>query len=221
MSVKDDFSSYMTMGGYLCPNQVPPCTVRGCDNQPLFTSEYYIILQRNSQLIDSDIVKYKTLIESCVNSDGYLTRAPGDDSLGNPDNHAGVYAGYAQLAIKVPFKFYWQLLRQPQLYYAHLVNKLSLLSYIFLYPLLIPLEIISAIVILTSCIGTDPGSTDPRILSWCLIQATVNRSFLCRLASKVWYNRLHSTYSNGMNSVAGTYFQPSGLNNNPYSTYWK
>lgn len=216
MSIQIDFSSYMTVDGYLCPNAVPSGTVRGADNEPCFTSEYYIIKQKNNDLSTTDIIKYLSLIQGCINSDGYLTRAPGDTTLGNPDNSFGVYAGLVVLNQTLPVKYYWELLRMPQLYFTSLCASKSVKWY---KPWQWPLHVISAVIIALSCMNTDTNNTDARRLSWLLIQATKPYSFLCSLASKIWFKRLHKDYANGLKDVYGIYYYPQGLNNNPYSKW--
>jgi hypothetical protein len=84
----------------------------------------------------------------------------------------------------------------------------------------LPLALYTALVITVSCIGAQLDDYDARRLSWALIQATKEDSFLCRLASKIWYRRLHKDYPNGMRDIASGYYNPHGLTENPFAKYW-
>lgn len=118
--------------------------------------------------------------------------------------------------------FLW---RQPQLVgalmcgvmqQARLVN-LSRFQRATLWLFARPFLLCAALSIFVSCRGTDPGETDPRRLSWLLIQATFNHSWLCRVASRGWYERLYRDYSSaGMKAVARIYYSVG----HPFIKYW-
>lgn len=211
------FAPYRDGNGLYAPNIVSQGEIRGSDNGPLFTSE--VIIMRNRNLIASmiDLQNYDEVIKKCVDSNGNLHRAPNDTAEDAPDDYYGVAAGYVQIGIKSDINLPFNLWRQPQLLFAIMASNQTVSRWKFWQW---PLAMYTALVVLTSCINTDPGDADSRMLSWLLIQATAPYSILVRLASHIWYNRLYSTYPNGMKDVAGIYFQPKGTNNNPYSLYW-
>jgi hypothetical protein len=82
----------------------------------------------------------------------------------------------------------------------------------------LPCYIVSAVVLLTSCIDTATGDTDSRRLAWHLGNNVSKVSLLNKLAYHVWLNRLKSDYPNEMQDVASIYYQPNG--NNPYQKWW-
>lgn len=213
MTIQDDFAPYVDGNGLLAPNPVSSGQMRGSDNGPCFTSEYVVIRRKNNVPIDTG--GYLDLIDRCQ-FQGYLSRAPGDATLGNPDNHYGVYAAHVALGITPNFKFYWQLLRQPQLYFASICAHQKASRWKFWQW---PLAAFTATIIATSCMFTSTDQADPRRLAWLLIQATVKDSVLCRLASKLWFRRLRKDYTNGMKDVAVEYYQPHNVTS-PYARWW-
>lgn len=211
------FQPYKDGNGLYAPAPVPPGVMRGSDNGPLFTSEVMLIRFEHVLATAEDIDEYDNVIKTCVDSNGNLHRAPGDTTEDAPDDYYGVAAAYSQLHMKSNIKLPFSLWRQPQLLFAIMASNQTLSRWKFWQW---PLAIYSALVVLTSCIGTDSSNTDARILAWLLIKATSDHSILVKLASNIWFNRLYATYPNGMNDVAGIYFQPQGTGNNPYSIYW-
>jgi len=243
MSIKDDFADYWDNNGLLTPSPRQSSS----DNGPLFTSDFYIILKKNGQLTEQDKLDYAQKIESCIGPEGLLNRVPVGHlaSLEGPDDVYGVTDACIELGnTSIPRKLLWDcvkyfgsfnninpgkwtsrsfLIRQPQLLCA-IVNA-SFPS--FLNPLhwlvrlsCAPLYWVAAISIAISCMGTDIGNTDSRMLAWHLQNNTKKTSILCWLASLVWNKRLANDYKNKMKDVSGIYFSPNGLNNNPYSKYW-
>lgn len=216
MSIQDDFKPYVDGNGLLAPNVVPSGTKRGSDNGPMFTSEYFITLFYNLEpMVGKN--SYQNLIALCIGEDKELHRAPGDSSPDEVDDYYAAYSAHVTLEIVPQFKLPVRLWRQPQLLYASLCARkdpFRILSY--------PLAVFTAIIIATSCMFTPVSNTDARRLSWHLIEATKHYSQLCYWASKLWFKRLHKDYGpSGMKAVAGIYYEPKGLNNNPYSKYWK
>lgn len=217
MSIVDDFRPYIDANGLLCPAPVPAGTIRGSDNGPCFTSEFLLeFMPQQSNVTFGESSAYFGAIQKCVNSDGYLTRAPGDTTLGNPDDHYGVYAALVTYNLPPFFKFYWQLIRMPQLFFA---SRCAANEPKWYKPYYWPLAIITALVILLSNINDSASDTDSRRLAYLLTVAIAPYSLLCRLATKVWHKRLLKTYPNGMKDVYGVYFQPNGTGNNPYSKW--
>lgn len=210
--IREDIKPYLTVDGFVCPDVVPPGTVRGCDNQPYFTSDYYMLLARLKMAGSADAVKYSWLITGCIGDDKELHRAPDDESSDEVDDYYGVYAALVQFnTISGTFKLPFRLWRQPQLLAASLCASKSVKFYHA------PLFLIAALVIATSCINTPIYDSDSRRLCWSLIQAVSPFSWMCRLASKVWTRRLNKHYANGMKDVMTIYFGP----NHPIAKYWR
>jgi len=246
MSIKDDFQPYIVGYILLAPNPLTPSPgSKGSDNGTMYTSEYFIMLKKNGLLGPADAADYVARIASCVDSNGLLNRVPigQNDELDSPDDYYGVAdgciemgetgipRGFLRCLVKYlgclnnvsPGTFSWQsfLARQPQMVCAifsaafpSLKNPLHYLVRLLGFPL----YLISAIVLLVSCIGADPSDTDARRLAWHMGNATSKVSLMCWLAFKVWKNRLYKTYPNGMKDVAGIYYQPHP--DNPYSKWW-
>ena len=243
MSIRQEIIPYTDAN-----NLVSPCLthgiLKGSDNGPMYTSEYYVILQKLNELTPADTANYKNKINTCINEEGMLCRVPigQDDGQEQVDDYYGVLNGCKQLKItsiprrflKAIFKykgsmnnespgtFQWDAFmpRQLQLMAAMISaafpswwNPIHVLIRIFFWHL----YLYTAIIIATSCIGTDPSSTDPRRLSWHLVQTVSSHSLLCRLASYIWYWRLYKDYGPlGMQAVAKLYYQ----DNHPFQRYW-
>jgi hypothetical protein len=246
MGLREDFQSYFDGNGLIAPNPVPQGTLKGSDNGPMYTSEYYIMLKKSGLLTDKDIQDFQSKIGQCIDIEDLLNRVPVDqlDGLEGPDDYYGVLDGCKQLGnTKIPRQFLWAviknkgalnnvspgvwswqsfLIRQPQL----LTSMIAAAFPSFINPLhllirflSLPLFLIAAVAIAVSCWGSPTSDTDSRRLSWHLWQCVGKVSLLCWLASKVWLWRLYSDYgSNGMKAVASIYYHPQPTN--PFSTYW-
>jgi hypothetical protein len=173
---------------------------------------------------------------------GLTIRAPQDHSTDSPDNTLAIFNashnlnkpniasqvlsyGYSHFGWFNPSNpgsirkadgtidwgtFLW---RQPQLIVAAAAaaNRLSIFH--------LPIVMYTAMAILvTGLKNYDLSLTDDRRLCWHLIQATKNKSFLCRMASKVWYWKLYKDYGKdvGMRGVASRYYQAG----HPFIKYW-
>ena len=236
---------YTDDNGLISPNPVNPAgTGASSDNGPLYTSEYYILLSKLGQLQPIDSIHFNILIGQCITSKGMLCRVPvGQTSrLEQADDYYGVLNGCLELKnagiartllwstikhlgylnnVSGPFTWSAFLLRQPQLLacmvsaaFPSLFNPLHYLMRLLAFPF----YLIAAIVITTSCMFTPPSNSDARLLSWHLVQTTKTTSILCKLASLLWYKRLHKDYTNGMKGVATIYFLPHGVH--PFSQCW-
>lgn len=245
MALRDEMKPYLDKNGYANPYPVVPGSGRSCDNATMFSSEYYIMLFKRQEDRIYDDEEWEILINKASIVPGLTVRYPGDATPDAPDNLYAILA--ASKVLKSPrvaedflkygksnFGFYnpsnpghiknkdgsldWSTFqwRQIQLIFAALCASNNQ-SWWKIWQL--PLAIYTALVIAFSCVGVDKQETDPRRLSWLLIQATES-SFLCRLAAKIWYNRLNKDYPNGMPDVAAIYYQPPGLSSNPYAKYW-
>jgi hypothetical protein len=249
MGIRDDFSKFWDGNGLCTPSPcVPTPNVGGSDNGPLFTSIYYILLKRNGQLTNLDKQDYSQKIEQCVDSQGLLNRVPlnENDGLESVDDYLGTLNGCIELGnTKIPRTFLWAciknkgsmdnqqpgkwqwqdfLIRQPQLLcsmisasFPSLVNPLHWLIRLAFFPL----YFLSAMIVATSCMGDSPTDSNDRLLSWQTQNCLKKVSLLCYLGSLVWMWRLKKVFGlDMMKAVCGIYFQPNGLNQNPYSKYW-
>jgi hypothetical protein len=170
------------------------------------------MLNRNGDLNTVDVSNYQALIKACVGTDNHLHRAPGDTTPDEYDDHVGVFAGYAEFDLKVPFSLPMRLWRFPQLLYAFLLNK-GVPS--FLMPFY---SFYNALVIATSCINAPTSDTDSRRLNWHQWQATKHKSMLANFAGNFWLWRQRKVYNTDkvMQAVAKIYYQ----DNHPFSKYW-
>jgi hypothetical protein len=248
MNIKSDFQEYIDGNGLNTPNPQPQpvASGKGSDNGPMFTSEFYIILQKNNQITDQDKTDFNQKIEQCIYPQGILNRVP----VGQTDTQEEVDDCYAVLSgcknlgnTTIPRKFLWAMIKYLTFMDSTNPGKLgNWNAFMFRQPQLIACMVsagfpswlnpfhwlmrigsfffyfYSAIVIALSCMGTPTSSTDPRRLAWHLIQATAPTSLMCWIASKIWFKRLYNDYPTGMAGVAAIYYSPA--NNNPYEKYW-
>jgi hypothetical protein len=244
MALRDEIVNFIDGNGLVAPNLVSPGTVKGSDNGPMFTSEYYVMLQKLGQLNSADCADFARLIGQCIDPENMLCRVPvgQDDGQEGPDDYYGVLNGCKQLKntdiprrfLKAVFKYKgsldnedpgkWQwsavLIRQPQLLAAMISAAFpSWLNplHILIRTLAFPLYLVAAVSIFISCINTPASSADPRRLSWHLLQTVCPVSLMCKFASLFWYHRLYSVYGQaGMKGVAKQYYK----NNHPFICYW-
>ena len=211
MGLRDQIIPYIQGDGLVAPAIVtPPGTFRTSDNGVMFTSEYYIMLNRNGLLQQGDVQNYQNLIGSCI-SGGQLHRGPGDTTEDTIDDHLGVLAGYAEFNLSANFTLPLDLWRFPQLVYAWALAK-GVPSLVML-----PLAIINAFIIGFSSMSDTYGDADARRLNWDLYQATKRKSWLASLAGSFWHGRQVVIYGpNVMRAVAATYYQTG----HPFIQYW-
>jgi hypothetical protein len=244
MGIREDFSKYIDGNGLNTPN---PGTWNpgqsGSDNN-MYTSEYYIILNKNGQLTEQDKTDYENKMNQCIGSD-LLNRVPvgQNDGIEGPDDHYALYNACHELGItSIPRTLLWGcikyfgamnnvspgtwtaqsfLIRQPQLL-AAMINAAfpSLLNPVhwLIRLLAFPVYLVAAFSIAISCMGTPTDQADPRRLSWHLQNNVKKTSLMCWLASQIWLRRLGKDYPNKMTDVAGIYYFPKG--DNPYSRWW-
>jgi hypothetical protein len=248
MGIRDDFSNYIDGNGLNTPLPGTWTTDQnGSDNGPLFTSIYYILLNKNGQLTDQDKLSYASKINQCIGSD-LLNRVPvgQNDGLEGPDDLYGTLSGCIELGnTEIPRKLLWGCIKYKGSLYntdpgkwqwqAFLIRQLGLLAAMVsaAFPSLVnplhwlvrlichPLFIFSALVIGFSNMSENVTDTDTRQLTWTLQNNLKKTSLWCWLASKVWFWRLKKYYGPSlMKSVAAVYYSPNGLDKNPYSKWW-
>ena len=248
MGIRDDFKLYTDGNNLTTPspaNLVPG--TKGSDNGTMYTSEYFVMLKKMNLLCPADYPDYAARINQCIDKNGLLNRVPINqlDGQDSPDDYYGVANGCMEMGnTDIPRKFLWCLIkyfgclnnvnpgsfqwraflaRQPQLVCAvvsaafpSLKNPLHYLVRLAAFPL----YLISAAVLLVSCIGTHVGDTDSRRLAWHLGNNVSKVSLMCKFAYWVWRNRLKAAYPNEMQGVAAIYYYPQGTGANPYSKWW-
>lgn len=244
MSLKGEILPYIDAVGLVSPNLPVPVTGRASGNGVCYTSEYYILLNKNGELKDQDRTAFAAKIGSCIDSNGLLNRAQAgtDPDQEGPDDYLGVLSACKSLGnteiprqfLKAVFKYQgflnnsnpgkWTLssflIRQPQLLacmvaaaFPSFNNPLHLFSRL----LAAPLFFVSAVIIATNCMFTDPSDTDSRRLGWHVWQTLKPVSLTCWLAGKIWEKRLFRDFgAYGMLRVAAIYYQK----NHPFATYW-
>jgi len=225
MSLKDEIVPYLDQYGL-----VQPRLNTGSNNGVLYLSEYFVILNRLGQATLVDQMNYKAIIESCFKVPGLLMRNPinagGQEA---PDDNFGVASAasflqdksLAQDTLTYGYKHYgafnnvdgtWTdqafLWRQLQLYSAYVwaAGKTPLF----------PFRFYTAMVILYASLPTPTSNTDARALAWLLIQVAAPKSWMCRMAAKLWKRRLFKDYLNGMTDVAVMQFGAD----HPLAKYW-
>lgn len=246
MGIRDDFKNYVDGNSLNTPAPCMPIPgTFGSDNN-MFTSEFYIMLKKNGELTEQDKLDYAQKINQCIGSD-LLNRVPvgQNDGLQGPDDYYATLNGCIELGnTDIPRKLLWGciknkgamnnvspgvwswqsfLIRQPQLLTAMISASFpSLINPIHWLVRLktIPLFLYSALVIAVSCTSTPLDQADPRRLAWHLQNNLKKVSLSCYLASLIWMWRLKKNYPNGMKDVAGIYYFPKGLAQNPYSKWW-
>lgn len=224
-----DIINYQDSLGFIGGHPTAPGSGRQSDNAGMFTAE----MLRIAYDLDchEDTASNMRLL---LDAQGTLHRYPGDSSPDlSPDNILG-FLNYcslydnrepsAQLLLTRGLKGFgsyttpWSrdgfLFRQPQLITAMLAAS-GRLSWWKLYYL--PLVVYTALVIAVAGHGVAPeDNQDARRLSWHLIQIMKTKSFLCRLASKIWWRRLRLQYGDqGMRLVFGRYFDM----NHPFAKF--
>lgn len=243
MSIRDDIQPFTDINGYINPALVDVTKGRQCDNN-MFTSEYFIMLQKTDQLTAGDYVKWAGLMRDCFEESGLLLRYP--NSIGDqegPDDHYALFAASKILNISTyaqDFLYYgWKHLgwyntevlntykntqgtinwtafqwRQPQMYFAAICAANKHRWYKFWN---IPSMIIATATILFSSHGVDTiTDLDARRLTYLLILTVEQDSILCRFAAKVWKRRLLSDYGDtGMREVYKRYMR----DNHPFGIY--
>jgi len=248
MTIRQDFSTYIDGNNLNTPN---PGTWQpgqsGSDNGNLFTSIYYILLNKNGQLTDQDKIDYAAKINQCIGSN-LLNRVPvgQNDGLNGPDDYYGTVSACIELGnTEIPRKLLWGCIKYKGSFYnpqpgkwqwqAFLIRQPALLTAMIsaAFPSLInplhcwirwmchPLFVFSALAIAISNMSENVMDTNTRQLTWTIQNNLKKTSLWCWLASKVWFWRLKKYYgADPMKSVTSIYYSPQGLNNNPYSKWW-
>lgn len=250
MSIPKDFSDYIDGNGLMTPepdtSRNQASGLKGSDNGPMYTGEYYVILAKQGVLTDYDKNIFITNINNCIDSNGILNRVPRGQTDGQEqcDDYYGVLNACIHLAnTSIPRTLLWAtlskfgflnnvpgtpnngdnwLIRQPALIPSLVSASFPSLSnplHWFTRLLFLPGYILTAVVIAIACRGDEVSSTDSRRLSWHVMQINKKVSLLCKLTSFIWLKRLYKDYGPlGMRAVAAIYYNPK--NTNPYAKHW-
>lgn len=245
MSLREQIAPYGDHYGLISSAPVAPGVLIASGNGVLYTSEYYIMLARSAKVQLEDSSQMMRILGACIDNNGLLHRQPVAVPTSNteaPDDYYGILAACSTWGWTSPAKGFlralWRykgclndvspgtwtsqsfLARQPQLVAAMIAAAYpgKTLKERLIRLAAFPLFCYAALVIATSCIRADKSDTDARFLAWLLIQSVSPVSFLCNLASKVWFRRLYATYGweLGMKAVCSLYFSPG----HPFNIYW-
>ena len=206
MTMKRDMAYYIDGNELVSPERVPFDLKRASDNGVLHSSRYLILQKLNRESIDEECLNG---VKACIDSDGYLHRAPDDPSENVPDDHYGIISLFSVLNIHTSIKLPWKCLH-PMLVYMRALQRGGLESLIARI-----LSLPMAILIALSNQG-DSGETSNRLLTWNIIQGT-KKSLLCRIGAAIWVSRQNSLYKtpNSIKLIAGVYYSQ-----NPLPKYW-
>lgn len=225
-------TSYEDFNGLVSSKKCHESDVNPTGNGVMYTGELMTLLKLRDELTDFDKQYFMDTMKKCMPVSGLLIRGPGWNET-DPDDYYGFCAGVVAtgettLAEAVltygwlrfgsfngadptkwtPGTFLW---RQPQMLFALYAAAKRRTAWLW------PLEIFTALIIATSCITADPKDQDARRLSWLLIQATKNFSWLCKAASWFWYKRLLRDWGpTGMRQVYSSYYGSE----HPFVTYF-
>lgn len=226
MSLRTEIeSNYVDANGLVCSRPCLPVEVNPTGNGVCYSGEYQMNLKLRGEQFPIDAASFKTNILKCMPVLGLLSRGPGQPDIESVDDYYGFAAGcaatgntaLAQTVIDYGWKHWgtfdnvnvgkWSfkclLWRQPQLMVALYASAGQAPWWMLAH------RIWAALVILFSCKNAAPNDADSRRLAWLLIQTAAPKSWLCKLASKVWFNRLKSQYgNNGMSKAVAGYFSP-------------
>lgn len=216
MGLKNEIQPYLDSDGLVMPGLGAPST-----NGVMYTGEYMIALCRSGQATDADKVSYCVTIGRCMPTPGLLQRNP-ENTGGQegPDDYYSLAAALDEIGAELtaknviwyglhhkgslnnirPEEFRWNAVLGRQI---QLDAVMFWAAGYFVGPIM---RLYTALVIALACRGTVAG-TDPWRLTWLLVQVASRHSWLCRVASKVWYKRLYKTYPDGMKGVNALYFQ--------------
>ena len=243
MSIRDEIVPYVDGDGLIAP-WISNGQWKSSDNGVIYSSEYYVMLQKLGQLVPQDLVDFDAKMKSCLNPEGMLCRVPQpvQDGQEGPDDYFGLMNACKQLGnTEIPRTILWSLIKHfgflnndspGTITGAAFMARFGQLTACMVSaafpswknPLHIlarlvahPLYVYSAILLLLGDMFTDASDTDSRRLSWHQWQCLKGSSLLCWLGGKVWAARLYGAYGpTGMQAVAKIYYQAG----HPFAKYW-
>ncbi len=241
MTLKTQAAPFINASGLMGLSPDYGKSVETSDNGVLFTGEYVALLYDNYELYTWTRPDFAAAARTCMREPGLIRRSPISDGYEGPDDLHGMLliAKYCDPTIaKEIIDYGWKhwgiynphepgkwhkeaaMFRFPQLILAAYMTappKFDL-RYYLLRPFLIAY---TALVIYLSGKNEDPiAKTDSRLLSWCLIRLTEEKSFVIRQVAKIWRKRLLKDYGpEGMKNVAAIYFNCTEMRH-PFRDYF-
>lgn len=229
MGLREEINANFTdADGLVSPNPCSPDAHNASNNGICYSGEYIALLTLTDQSCGT--VGYVSKMIDCElrGYPGLMQRSPNNNrDMESIDDYYGLLCGlyftgvypFARDILKYGLKhfgsfnnlnpghftFQSMLWRQPQLlamnlWSAYPGNKLIKL-------LMFPLTLITAVIIATSCLGLDKtAGADPFRLAWLLVQVAKRESWLCKMASKLWFRRLDNVWG-GMYGVSKQYYK--------------
>lgn len=225
-------TSYEDFNGLVSSKKCHESDVNPTGNGVMYTGELMTLLNLRDELTDYDKQYFMDTMKKCMPVTGLLVRGPGWNET-DPDDYYGFCAGVVAtgettLAEAVltygwlrfgsfngadptkwtPGTFLW---RQPQMVFALYAAANRRTAWLW------PLEIITALIIALSCISATSTNQDEWRISWLLIQATKNFSWLCKAASWFWYKRIFRVFGHGGLAVPYSHYYEEG---HPFVKYF-
>ena len=243
MALRDEIVPFIDGDGLVAPS-LSGGQWKSSDNGVMYSSEYYVMLQKLGQLTAQDLIDFDQKMKSCLSPEGILCRVPQPnvDGQEGPDDYFGLMNACVQLGnTDIPRKILWAFIR----YFGFLNNDnpgtLTGSAFMARFPHLtacmvsaafpswknplhiiarlacFPIYVYAAIILLLGDSFTSVDDTDSRRLSWHQWQCLKGVSLLCKLGGRVWANRLYKDYgADGMKTVAKIYYH----DDHPFGKYW-
>jgi hypothetical protein len=205
---------------------ISPVAGQESGNGLLYLAEYIVIQYLSKELSNDDYDHFTAALIACEKEPGRLDRGVSPDQEG-PDDYLGVLvAAYITVCPDVAediIDYGWKHFgffnnEQPGTFThkdgrfnwsAFLARRLELVCLAYWVaqkrPIL-PLVIYTALYIFFNSRNTDLMDASPRFIGWMLIQVAKQKSWLCKLATKIWERRLMKDYKAGMKTVSAVYF---------------
>lgn len=230
MSLREQIeANFLDADGLVSPNPCSPITRNASNNGICYTGEYFTLLELTGE--NYTIGPFIETMKHCQRTLGVLSRSPINDSdLEGPDDYYGFLSGcyfapartlaldslkygvhnYGAFNNLNPGHFQWAVMlwRQPQLLAMNIwaAECIPFIYRGFFKLAMLPLTLYVATSIGVSCIGKkQTDGADSWRLTWLLVQLAERNSWICRLASKLWYKRLDNVWG-GMAGVAKNYY---------------
>lgn len=220
MTIKDDI--IFDKNGF-----VPPADTNQpmSDNGVLFTSQYYILLKKESLLREEDIFHFNELMNSIVNG-GNIRRYPSDTGQEGPDDFIGLCSAskalgtnHAELIYKYGRSTFWNYNNtEPSKYTREswLGRQPGLIGYIKYCSrrLMNPLEVLALYIgTVITAFGKKEESSDKLLALTMMYQ--LKDSIVFKPLSWFYMKRINKVYG-CVNNLVRIYFG----NNHPFSKWW-
>ena len=237
---------YQDAIGLVAPAKCPPAAHNPSGNGICYLGEYMMILHRRHEMDDQLAAEFIRTISACMVQDGLLERGIlWEGEIESVDDYYGFAAGcvatdndgLAEMVIEWGWRHFgsfndkdkhgWTfkswLWRQPQLMFAlYMAAKKGPSWYKPWTWWLLPHLLWTIGVLYFACSLAAPTNWDSWRLTWLLATATEG-NWLCRMAAKRWYTRLHKAFPGnpdepgGMRQLAQEGYYEKG---HPFSRYW-